>query len=73
MRYVHLPTYNTSCNIHHVFLKDSSDDMSDADTEETLIHPISSDDSDSDGDGTDAESLASSVAELSSGVCWLYY
>lgn len=39
--------------------------MSDADTEETLTHPLSSDDSDSDADETD--SLASSVAELSSG------
>lgn len=44
--------------------EDSSDDTSDADTEGTLIHPLSSDDSDSDGDET--ESLASSVAELSS-------
>lgn len=39
--------------------------MSD-DTEETLTHAISSEDSDSDGE--DTESLASSVAELSSGV-----
>ena len=46
--------------------KDSSDDLSDADTEETLTHPLSSDESDSDDDGT--ESLASSVAELSSGM-----
>ncbi len=50
-------------------LKDSSDDTSDADTEGTLIHPLSSDDSDSDGDET--ESLASSVAELSSGTYML--
>lgn len=40
--------------------------MSDADTEETLVHTISSDDSDSEGNETG--SLASSVAELSSGV-----
>lgn len=49
-----------------IVFKDSSDDMSSADTEETLTHPLSSDESDSDGDGS--ESLASSVAELSSGV-----
>lgn len=47
------------------FKKDSSEELSDADTEETLIHPVSSEDSDSDMDET--ASLASSVAELSSG------
>jgi hypothetical protein len=47
-------------------MKDSSDDLSDADTEETLTHAISSDESDSDREET--ESLASSVAELSSGI-----
>ena len=46
--------------------QDSSEDLSDLDTEETLVHNVSSDDSDSEGDET--ASLASSVAELSSGM-----
>lgn len=47
--------------------QESSDDEGSDDTEGTLTHPISSSDSESDGD--DVESLASSVAELSSGLC----
>ena len=46
--------------------QESSDDDGSDDTEGTLTHLISSDDSESDED--DTESLASSVAELSSGV-----
>ena len=70
---IHDDSSNEVCSVctigtcaNSISVQDSSEDLSDVETEETLVHAVSSDDSDSEGDET--ESLASSVAELSSGV-----
>ena len=63
-----VPLYSVCTVLYVVAIpQESSDDEGSDDTEGTLTHPISSSESESDGD--DVESLASSVAELSSGPC----